>query len=267
VTRGAATWAYVQARLQTRHGDRLQDSDWQALSATRSAERYLERSRSTPMRRFTEHVNAQMESHAMERALRSDCRVLVSEVASWVPKEWRAAVIWTAHFPDLPVLGHLIDGKTPAWAEADPVYAPFAEADAAGLRERLAGSPLRALVPSADEDSTIAERWLAHWRSLWPPLGDTERKPLERLIAIVARHFEQLGHTRPPDSSERYRAELMQDLIRIFRRHSATPAAMFAELALLALDLERLRGGLVRRRLFAVQGSLAGATDNARGAA
>jgi hypothetical protein len=267
VTKGAATWAYVQTRLQARHGDRLQDSDWQALSATRSADRYLERSRSTPMRRFTEHVNAQMGSHAMERALRADWRVLVSEVASWVPEEWRAAVLWTAHLPDLPVLAQLFDGETPDWAEADPVYAPFADMDAAGLRERLSASTLRALAPSADKESSIAERWLAHWRSLWPPLGDTERKPLERLITIVARHFEQLGHTRPPDTSERHRAELMQDLSRIFRRHSATPAAMFAELALYALDLERLRGGLVRRRLFAVQGNPAGTTDDARGTA
>ena len=39
-------------------------------------------------------------------------------------------------------------------------------------------------------------------------------------------------------------------LRRLFRLHAGSAAAVFAYLALVALDLERLRGGLVVRALF-----------------
>jgi hypothetical protein len=40
-------------------------------------------------------------------------------------------------------------------------------------------------------------------------------------------------------------------LQRLFRRHPVEPVALFSYLALLGLDLERLRGGLVERAVFA----------------
>ena len=46
------------------------------------------------------------------------------------------------------------------------------------------------------------------------------------------------------------RAILDQSLTAAFRRHSQQPAAIFCHLGLVALDLERLRGGLVRRAVF-----------------
>ena len=51
-------------------------------------------------------------------------------------------------------------------------------------------------------------------------------------------------------SSAPYRRDLAHAVTRLFRRHGASPAAVFCHLVLVALDLERLRGGLVRRRLF-----------------
>ena len=52
------------------------------------------------------------------------------------------------------------------------------------------------------------------------------------------------------ETSAPYRRDLAQTLTRIFRRHGGSPAAVFCHLALVALELERLRGDLVRRRLF-----------------
>ena len=60
------------------------------------------------------------------------------------------------------------------------------------------------------------------------------------------------GLTRagPQEASAPYRRDLAQTVTRLFRRHGGTPVAVFCHLALVALDLERLRGDLVRRALF-----------------
>lgn len=246
-----ADWAYVQARLQARHGERLGPSDWAALDAAKSLEHFIERARASSLRRFADHLNARMSSHAIERALRAAWRSFVGEVASWAPERWRPAVRWVAFVPDLQVLQHLLSGDTPPWTHADPVYAPLAEAEPGRRLERLGETPLRPLAALHDPAAPIAARWLAHWRALWPPQSASDRAPLDRLVAIVGAHRDRLARAGAQDSSDRTRAELAQSVARLFRRHSATPAALFSELILIALDLERLRGGLVRRRLFA----------------
>ncbi|MEO5363643.1 MAG: hypothetical protein H7838_08475 [Magnetococcus sp. DMHC-8] len=61
-------------------------------------------------------------------------------------------------------------------------------------------------------------------------------------------------HTFPalPDSgaARQARQRLQQQLRELFRRQIGQPAALFIHLALLALDFERLRGGLVLRALY-----------------
>jgi len=78
-------WSYVQARLQARHGERLQEPDWRVIEAARSIDQFIERARASSLRRFTERMNARMPSHVVERMLRDTWRVYVAELASWVP--------------------------------------------------------------------------------------------------------------------------------------------------------------------------------------
>ena len=73
----------MQARLQARHGERLDEGDWRALEAARSLDQFIDRSRATSLRRFTERLNASMPSHAIERVLRNGWRDYVAEVAGW----------------------------------------------------------------------------------------------------------------------------------------------------------------------------------------
>ena len=119
-------WSYVQARLQARHGGRLDDNDWRALEAARSVDQFLERSRSTALRRFADHLDATMSSHAMERMLRAAWRNYVAEIAAWVTPAWRPAVQWLEYVPDLPVIDAVLKGKAPAWARSDPVFSVLA---------------------------------------------------------------------------------------------------------------------------------------------
>lgn len=249
-------WSYAQARMQARHGDRLQEADWHALAAIQSAETYVERARASALRRFSEPVNAGMSSHAIERVLRGTWRVYVEEVASWLPTAWRPAAAWTAVLPDLPTIDALLKGEAPAWTRQDPQLGLFAEGDPAQRLAALQRSPLAPLAPLApllsDGDRTLAlgARWARHWRVLWPKQSAADERALIALARAVRTHVERLAIASAQETSATHRRELEQSATRLFRRHPASPAAAFGHLVLVALDLERLRGGIVRRRLF-----------------
>ena len=244
-------WSHVQARLQARYGERLDEPGWRALEAAQSVDQLIERARASPLRRFTERLNARMSSHTIERLLREAWRDYVAEVASGLPAGWRAAALWTSHLPLLPVIDALLRGAAPAWASQDPALAAFSEMD---LPRRSAGSshtPVAPLIASPSSQPTLAARWYTHWRSLWPKRQRHTEPALLDLTTQVTAHIQRLSAAAPQDTSDRYRRELERVVTRIFRRHVGSPAAVFSHLVLVALDLERLRGALVRRRLFA----------------
>jgi hypothetical protein len=240
------SWSYVQARLQARHGERLAEGDWRALEAVRSPDHFIDRSRASALRRFGERLNAGMSSHEIERALRNGWREYVAEVASWCPPDWRPAILWCAPLPDLPSFAALLRGEAPRWVQEDAVLAAFLElAQAATIK-----SPLNVLLPGSTREPTLAGRWYAHWRSLWPQ-GARKCRTLTGLADTIKARVARLDLAGPQDTSAAYRRALAQAASRMFRRHGASPIAVFCHLALVALDLERLRGGVVRRALFA----------------
>jgi hypothetical protein len=242
-------WGYVQARLQARHGERLQEGEWHALEAARSIEHYLERARGSPLRRLTDRVNGRMSAHAIERALRAAWRAYVAEVAGWVPREWQPAVLWTAHLADLPGLDALLRGETPGWTQHEPALFHAADRDPQFRVAHLENSPLAPLVAAAATERSLTARWHNHWRALWPGRA-AETRRLTAFADVIQRHVERLAMAGSQESSVPHRQELASHLARMFRRNSASPVAVFCHLALVALDLERLRGGLSRRRLF-----------------
>jgi hypothetical protein len=239
-------WSYVQARLQARHGERLQEADWRSLEAARSLDQFIERARATSLRRFAQRLNAGMSSHAIERSLRAAWRDYVEEVAGWGPAEWRPAALWTSHFPDLPAIDALLRGDRPDWALQEANLAVFTidKSRAGDLKKSL----LAPLMPAPERENTVPGRWLAQWRSRLPR-GPTQ-PALDALADAIKMHAERLGRADRQETSGPYRRALMRSVTRMFRRHGGSPVAMFCHLALVALDLERLRGGLVRRRLF-----------------
>lgn len=243
-------WSYVQARLQARHGERLQEGDWRALEAARSVDQFIERSRATSLRRFTEHLNARMSSHAIERLLRAAWRTYIAEVGAWVAADWRPLVLWVSHLPDLPAIDALREGEMADWARHDPVFVEFVDDDSGRRVEKLEQSPLAPLIAPDAPEQSLGQRWYAHWQSLLPRRRTADERPLIELAELVKMHVKQLRGAPPQERSGRYRRDLAQNLTRLFRRHGGSPVAVFCHLALVAIDLERLRGGLVRRRLF-----------------
>lgn len=244
------SWSYVQARLQARHGDRLDDAAWRMLEAARSFDQFLERSRRTSLRRFTDPLEGIMLSHTIERILRAAWRDYVAELATWATLSWQPAVLWVAYLPDLPVLDSLFKDAGPGWTREDPIFAPFARGDLQDHAAEIEASPFARLSAATDRNGSLGAQWLAHWRTLWPRSSDSDHRDLDDLVGVIANHFESLARAGLQDTSGPYRQDLERKATRIFRRSAGTPAALFSHLALTALDIERLRGGLIRRRLF-----------------
>jgi hypothetical protein len=97
------------------------------------------------------------------------------------------------------------------------------------------------------------ENWLHHWRGLWPRCDSWERAALERLVWLVQRHAAGFVGLDPAEAWGA-RARLAGELRRLLRRSPLQPTAVLAWLALEALELERLRGALVRRAALAPEG-------------
>jgi hypothetical protein len=240
----------VQARLQARHGDRLDEAAWRFLEAALSFDHFLERSRATSLRRFTDVIEAKMSSHAIERILRDAWRAYVAELAGWTMPSWQPPVLWAAYFPDLPVLDSLLKGTAPDWTHEDPVFAAFARSGLPEHGQSFEASPFAPLSPAIERHGSLGKQWLSHWRSLWPQSKAGNYRAMNDLVGIVASHFDALARAGLQGTSSTYRHDLARAATHMFRRCAGTPVALFSHLTLVALDLERLRGGLIRRRLF-----------------
>ena len=62
--------AYLQARLQSRHGDRPSPEEWRMAESSADLSHYLEAIRRTALKRWVGDVNHEMAPEAIERLLR-----------------------------------------------------------------------------------------------------------------------------------------------------------------------------------------------------
>jgi len=95
------------------------------------------------------------------------------------------------------------------------------------------------------------EPWGRRWRDLWPHLRGAERDGLDVFARMVAAHVETMARADVDSDGWLLRAALRASTERLFRKHPAEPVTPFCHLALTALDLERLRGALIRRACLA----------------
>ncbi len=221
-------FAYAQARAQARHGGRLSADTWGLLESSVGLSQFLHHVRGTALAPRVEHFSATTSPHVIERFLRREWYDEVVSAAHWVPARWRAAVAWTEKLAELPAISYLQAGGEPrAWMADDAVLSTFAAGQvAAASGDGLAG-------------------WLRRWRMLWPDdaAGDAT---LDELVMLVHKH----GIRGEGGAADDWRETLERRAVRILRRHREQPVTVFCHLLLCALELHRLRQGLLQRALF-----------------
>jgi hypothetical protein len=254
---------YAQARLQARYGARGDEPLWNQIRSARSLPALLETIRASPLRRWAEAIAHDADADDIELAVRAVLRDAIDEVAGWLPEAWQHALRWCGHLVDLPAIERLARGEPPSpWMRRDPVLQAYAEADSDARRAALRAGPLAGIVAaiesaaaegpakSAGGLAAVPRRaWHEEWRRRWPRDAEEESAPIEALAAAFERHLAQFAG-QPVEDAWSLRHAFEGELRRRFRRQALTPAAAFTYLALVALDLERLRAHLVTRAAF-----------------
>ncbi len=176
-------FAYVQARLQARHGGLPEPLAWQVLEASRTATHYLALARSGPMAAWVDGLDDASDAHRIERHLRSRWRHHVEEVARWLPPRWQPAVRWFGRLSDLALIDALARGTHASyWLQRDESLMAFAQPASELTGQTL---PAAGAAAAARYGGDMTARWLDEWQRLLPD-GVTDaallRRPAEQLL-------------------------------------------------------------------------------------
>ena len=245
-----AHFAYAQARLQARHGQRADELVWRRLHSTGDLADYLQMARKTVLRPWVIGIDSSQSSHDIEFSLRRQFCRYVEDVCHWLPADWRRAFQAVKLLPYLPALQHLLSGASvPAWMLDDAQLRQFASENAERRSDAIRAAGYGYLVQAWQQGQPLYEAWYDNWQRQWP---DSTRlkvamKQLGQRILQHVRNNASAGGVSTPQQREL----LLHRLTAVFRSYSFQPVAAFAHLALVALDLEQLRGDLLSRKLFA----------------
>lgn len=239
-------FAYAQARVQARNGERLTPSAWQLLESGRGLGQYLHAARGTALAPRVQSLAATSSAHAIERALRREWREEVGLAAHWAPAAWQPAVEWTAWLADLPAIAWLgRGGAVLPWMRDDPVVSRFAVADEAARQREFSAAGLGPVVEADD----VTTGWLAGFTERWPD-DSASVSTLSYYVDLVTACRARLADPATDvDAGNAARDDLEARTVRLIRRNLQAPVTIFCHLLLVALDLGRLRDGLVRRAL------------------
>lgn len=243
------SFAYAQARLQARYGQRPTSGDWSRYAATPDLGALVQVLRGTPLARWVDRLGPNPDVHAIERHLRDAWCRDVDEVAGWQPVPWRDSINWLRWIAYLPSLEKLArGGRPPAWMRDDPVLGPIVARETRERAAALGRTPLAPLARGFPRPHHVATAWRTHWSGLWPA-GHPGQEPLESLLRATYEQRRRLAALPENANTTDAVTFLERRLQWSFRRNPLGPAAAVAYLGLVALDLRRLRGALAVRAL------------------
>jgi hypothetical protein len=246
----AGSLEYAHARLSARYGDRPDELAWRRIEHVRALPALLDAARASALSLWMGGIGSHSTPHEIERVLRGHWRDLVAEVTAWMPEAWQPAVRWCAVLVDLPLLQHLArGGAVPPWMHDDAAYGDLADRDAAGFGAAPAVKALSPLAAAWTDPDRIGPLWLAEWRRRIPASQRADNATLDEAGRALSAHLAAFRDRTVRDGWPLRRA-LQARLSLLFRRAIVDPSAAFIFLALAALDLERLRGEILRRVIF-----------------
>lgn len=239
---------YALARVHARDAARPSAAEWRRVESSRDLPHFLDVLRSSSLAPWTTTLDGTADTHLIERTLRSEWRRYVADVASWHPRRWQAWIGWVSWLPELPLLGSLGRRETaPAWLLADPLWGAVALAHPEQRSEALLRTPLAPLAAGLSRSIPLTALWHEQWQRLVPRTDADTGARLRTFMGLLDRFAAALVVA---DNSNAARDALAAGMGRLFRAAPASAVNSMCHLALLALDLERLRGDLVIRRLF-----------------
>lgn len=249
---------YAQARIQARFGARPQAVSWRGLDGASDLEACLEAVRGTSLHTWLPDIDAKADLHQIDSVLRERFQAHIEEVAGWLPLQWRPAVLRLSLLPDLPAIQRLLSGDSAlAWMWRSPALQDLAagasQADAPEFLKRYRERAHRGGAVQADETRAA---FLVDWERLWPTADPESRRGMRRIVETILNHLERFKRASVRDAWQE-RSGLERELRRLFREFALRPETAFCYLALIALDLERLRAALVRRVLWRRERELA----------
>ena len=253
---------YGYARLSARLAGRPDERLWRQLRSARSLQAAIDAVRGSAAAPYVAGVAMRGTIDGIELAFRQHLRARIRETTSWAPQAWGAALRWTEALVDLPVIAHLLgDARLPHWLRDDPHLAACAIADRIARRAHLTQGPLAPLIAAlarheaprrhgaarrSDRLHPLLHAWHTQWQQLWPACSDEERAALRLLARTVQTHLSAFA-ALPTEATAASRERLGERMRRQLHDAAGQPAALFAYLLLVALDLERLRGEFVLR--------------------
>ena len=244
-----ADFAYAQARLQARHGQRPGKEVWQQLQGSGDLASFLLVVRRTTLRQWVLGMNIRNSIHEIEQSLRDQLRTYIDDVAAWQPAEWGESVRWVRYLVDLPALQHLLSGNTaPGWLLNDPILRNYASEEKERRLEAIMLSDYSHLAEGWQKGQSLPDAWLEHWLHIAPAHAMKETG-VKQIIRLYQENFLSSAGSASP-VTEQQRFTLHNQLTKLFRRYSFQATATYAHIGLVALDLEKLRRGLVSRALF-----------------
>jgi hypothetical protein len=240
-------FAYAQARIQARFAALPRETDWQRVAASRTLAAFLEDARTGSLREWVKGFSVQSDVHDLEAGIGSLYRDALEAITALAPVPWRKAVSWLRWLPLLPLLAHLqAGGVMPKWAKGDRLLRALLDDEGVLSRQHLEEAGAQCLL-QPEQDLLVT--WVEEWRRRWPPCSPDASRGLAALRDLLLDHVQAFPKV-PTESAWRLRRELRERLRLRFHQQSLQPTIPFIYLALMALDLERLRAALVTRVLF-----------------
>ncbi|OOZ15018.1 hypothetical protein BOW35_06580 [Solemya velum gill symbiont] len=246
----SSRFAYTQARLQVRHGLRLNEQQWRHLESQQGLANFLHVASESGMSDWLAGLHADDSIHILEKSFSKHFRDYVEQVSHWQPAQWRKATLWISVLPDLPLLENIRNrGEVPQWLSDDEELGPLLEVSDDALVQRLALTRYAPLTATWHSTTSMLESWRTHWKECWPDTSAKALAGVESVEALILCHRGSFMELKT-HATAAARSELSKQLGLQFRRLSQQPAAVFAHLGLVALDVERLRGNVSSRALL-----------------